>query len=386
MPKRESGQGRLRSAGRVAAIGALLACVLCFAACAAGEAAGAGSQGSARGAAVAVTDMLGRTVEVPEEAERVIGIGSSALRYLAYLEAIDKVVGVEQSELEDSVACSYRHVYHEAFADLPVIGDAGSNGTTPNAEAILQVAPDVIFANVDADTANALQERTGIPVVCTTITDAIFDEELYENLTLMGSIVGADERADELVAYLRQAADDLSARTEGISDVERKSAYAAGITFRGGHGFAGTEAGFAPFALTGVANIADGQGAEVCFDIDLEAVAAAQPDFIFIESGNLSLVAQDYASNPGFFETLEAVRAGNVFTLIPYRFYATNIELALANCYQVGCMVYPDRFADVDPTEKLDEITEVFLGTALSDDLAAQGYVFESVDLASQQG
>ena len=57
-----------------------------------------------------ITDMAGRTVEVPAEAERVIGIGASSLRMICYMQAADKVVGVEQSEQQDSVTCAYRPV------------------------------------------------------------------------------------------------------------------------------------------------------------------------------------------------------------------------------------------------------------------------------------
>ena len=72
---------------------------------------------------------------------------------------------------------------------------------------------------------------------------------------------------------------------------------------------------------------------------------------------------------------------GNVFSLVSYRFYATNVDLAIANCYQVGCSVYPDQFADVDPTKKLDEITDFFLGKGLSVDLAAANCAFQAYDL-----
>ena len=72
-----------------------------------------------------------------------------------------------------------------------------------------------------------------------------------------------------------------------------------------------------------------------------------------------------------------------MYSLIAYRFYATNIELALANCYQVGAVVYPDQFSDVDPTKKLDEITEFFLGKKLSSDLAAEDCEFKQLDIAA---
>jgi iron complex transport system substrate-binding protein len=45
-------------------------------------------------------------------------------------------------------------------------------------------------------------------------------------------------------------------------------------------------------------------------------------------------------------------------------------------------MVYPDSFSDVNPTDKLDEISEFFLGEKLSSDLAAEGYKFEQLNIA----
>ncbi|MGN0262155.1 MAG: iron ABC transporter substrate-binding protein [Eggerthellaceae bacterium] len=326
--------------------------------------------------------MLGRTVEVPTQVDSVIGIGSSSLRFITYLESIDKVVGVEQSELEDNVACPYRHVYHDELSQLPVIGDGGSKGVTPNEEAIMQVNPQVIIANIDKDAADSLQERTGIPVVCITVGNLIFDQDFYDSLKLVGQVLGKEDRAAQVIDYMNETEQDLKSRTADIEQADTATAYAAGISYRGGHGFAGTEAQFAPFDSVKVTNIVDSQGISGAFDIDLEAVSTAQPDFIFVESNNLSLVKEDYQANPEYFQSLDAVKNNQVYTLISYRFYSTNAELALANCYQVGAVAYPDRFADVDPIEKLDEITEFFLGQPLSSDLAETGCEFKQIDLS----
>lgn len=330
-----------------------------------------------------ITDMVGRSVEVPARTERLIGIGSSSLRLISYLQATDQVVGVERSEHEDKVTCGYRHAFHDVFKELPVIGDGGSKGTTPNEEAIMQAAPQVVFASIDKDAADSLQEKTGIPVVCLTLSDAVFDQKFYDNVELVGGIVGKQQRAEQIVAFMKDTQADLKKRTADIGDADKKTAYGAGISFRGGHGFAGTEAHFPPFEETNVKNIADVAGADGAFDIDLEKVASAQPDYIFIESGNLPLVKEDFDNNPAYFAALGAVKDHRTYTLISYRFYATNIELALANCYQVGAVAYPAGFSDIDPTEKLDEITDFFLGEKLSADLAAQGCTFKQIDLAN---
>lgn len=337
---------------------------------------------SAAATARTIEDMAGRSVEIPTEVDKVVGIGASSLRLVCYLDAVDRVVGVEQSEQEDFVTCSYRHVNRDTFSKLPAIGDGGSRGTTPNEEAIASLAPDVVIANVDKDTADALQERTGIPVVCITVTDAVFSQGFYDNVRFVGDVLGREQRAADIEQYMKDVQADLQKRTAEVAG--SVSAYAAGISYRGGHGFDGTEAGFPPFAACNVVNIADGGvSKDGPYTIDLERVSAAQPDVVFVEGGNLDLVKEDVAANPAYFDSISAVRNGEVYSLIAYRFYMTNVELALANCYQVGAVVYPDRFADVDPAAKLDEISAFFLGRGVASDLAGAGYAFEKVDLAS---
>lgn len=327
-----------------------------------------------------VTDVTGRVVDVPAEPQKIVGIGASSLRVICYLGEQDKVVGVEVSEQEDAVTCTYRHVNVESFKNLPVIGEGGAKGVTPNEEALINAAPDVIIASVDKDTADSLQAKTKIPVVCIEFNDKVFDQDIYDNITLAGAVLGAEKRADEIVSYMKDAQADLAKRVEGQPS---HTAYAAGVSFRGGHGFAGTEAGFAPFNSVNLTNIVDGEGASGCFDIDLEKVTSAQPECIFVDTSNLGLVKEDIANNPDYFKNLTAVQSGNVHSLVSYRYYQTNLDLALANCYAVGAAAYPEQFSDIDPTAKLGEITQFFLGKDISADLAAEGYSFGKVDLLS---
>lgn len=329
-----------------------------------------------------ITDMRGRSVEIPADLERIVAVGC-ALRPVCYLQAENMVVGVEASEQEDNVSCAYRHVNHDLFASLPVIGDGGSSGVTINEEALMEAAPQLVICDsLSADEADNLQQKTGIPFVCLDQPETVFDDKYYNNLELLGKVLGKEERAADVVNYIKEVDNDLEQRSAASENANNNTAYAAGINFRGGHGFDGTEANFQPFVACNVDNVADGHGSDGAFTIDLETVSAAQPDYIFMECGNLPLIKENYDTNPAYYQALKAVQDSHTYSLISYRFYSTNVELALANCYQVGAMVYPDSFADVNPTEKLDEISEFFLGEKLSGDLAAEGYKFEQLNIA----
>ena len=56
---------------------------------------------AAYGSTVKIEDSLGRSVTVPGEVERIVGVEAGALRLITYLEATNLVVGVENFEKRD---------------------------------------------------------------------------------------------------------------------------------------------------------------------------------------------------------------------------------------------------------------------------------------------
>ena len=60
------------------------------------------------------------------------------------------------------------------------------------------------------------------------------------------------------------------------------------------------------------------------------------------------------------------------YTGSPYKFYSTNYESVLADAYFIGKTLYPDRFSDIDPQQKADEITRFFVGKPVFSDLNSQ--------------
>ena len=325
-----------------------------------------------------ITDGAGRQVNVPEEIGSIVCVGVGALRYTCYVGAQDLVVGVEDYETKAGMSRLYNYVNFEKFKDLPVIGTNGE----PYTEEIIKLAPDVIvmsaYASVQADD---LQAKTGTPVVVVPGSDTTLDDGAYETIRIMGVLYGLEQRVSSLTEYLKSLQKDLDDRTKDIPDSEKPSVYVGGVSFKGHHGFEGTEAYYGPFELIHANNLANTTGQTGAFNIDLEQVLSWDPDIIFVDFNGISLINKDYAKNPDYYNALTAVQNGKVYSQISFRSSASNLETALADAYYAACVIYPEHFADIDPVAKAGEIFEMLLGVDPYADLKEAGYEFRPVEI-----
>ena len=325
-----------------------------------------------------ITDSTGRDVEIPSRVESIVCVGVGALRYSCYMDAADLVVGVEDYEVKEGMSRLYNYVNFDKFKDLPVTGTNGE----PNIEEIITAGPQVIvmssYASADADD---LQEKSGIPVVMVPGSDTTLDDNAYETIRIMGELYGKEDRAQELTAYLKGIQKDLDDRTADIPEEDKPSVYVAGVSFKGAHGFEGTEACYGPFELIHANNLANTTDQTGAFDIDLEQVLTWDPEIIFLDFNGMSLINEDYADNPDYYQNLTAVKEGKVYSQISFRSSASNLETALADAYYAACIMYPEQFSDIDPVEKAGEIFTALLGTNPYEDLKEAGYEFRQITI-----
>lgn len=288
------------------------------------------------------------------------------------------VVGVEDYEVKEGMSRLYNYVNFDKFKDLPVTGTNGE----PNIEEIITAGPQVIvmssYASADADD---LQEKSGIPVVMVSGSDTTLDDNAYETIRIMGELYGKEDRAQELTAYLKGIQKDLDDRTADIPEEDKPSVYVAGVSFKGAHGFEGTEAYYGPFELIHANNLANTTDQTGAFDIDLEQVLTWDPEIIFLDFNGMSLINEDYADNPDYYQNLTAVKEGKVYSQISFRSSASNLETALADAYYAACIMYPEQFSDIDPVEKAGEIFTALLGTNPYEDLKEAGYEFRQITI-----
>ncbi len=321
------------------------------------------ANGKPAGRKLVVEDLVGRKVTVPANPRRIIAL-AGALRMVVYLEAFDRVVGVEGLEKENppQVGRPYGMAIHRQAATLPDVGEGGLKPV--NIEKIIALRPDLIVtAGFDRFQADSMARKTGIPVLALSYggIGIVSDNQAVRSLELLGKILGKEQRARKLTKFIADTRNDLARRSRG-REKRGPTVYVGCIGYKGMHGITSTDANFYPLDAIGADNIAKGLRAGGHLFIDPEQILVWNPDVILVDVAGMPLLRKDYAARPAFYRKLKAVREGRVFQVMPYNNYYTNIETALADAYAAGARLYPGRFAGIDPDRKADEIIRFFTG------------------------
>lgn len=146
--------------------------------------------------------------------------------------------------------------------------------------------------------------------------------------------------------------------------------YLGGVAFKGPHGFQSTEPAYPPFKFTHARNLAYDKlmtTKELSnSNIAKEKIVAWDPEYLFLDLSTLQLGDKagglyELKTDPAYL-SLSSVKKNQVFGLLPYNWYTKNYGSILANAYYVGKLLYPDRFTDVEPEEKADEIYQFLVG------------------------
>lgn len=303
-----------------------------------------------------ITDMTGRTVSIPTSPDRVVGVGPGALRLLVYLEALNKVVGVEHSEKTWGKLNPY-NIANPEIRSLPSIGP--HFGGDP--ELIAAQRPDlVVWGFATAGQANDLQRQLDIPVLV--ISYGVYGKEFssfYRALRLLGRALGRENQASNLISYTRSIISDLEQRVADLSDQSRPSVYVGGISYQGGVGIQSTQPRYLPLTILNTPNVASNIAA-VHAMIDLEQIIVWNPQYMFISGSNFQRVMKDLKQP--VFQSVTAVRKNHIYRVHPVRFYELNVGTVLANSYYIGEVLYPKQFQDINPVTRSAKIYDAFVG------------------------
>ena len=349
---------------------------------------------------VTVTDMIGREVEVvPGSYQRVVCIGAGALRMYSYIGDVNLLCGVEdidnasladRPKMFDSVARPYVLACSDVFETLPSCGVGGPMAQTAEAEKILACNPDIVISEFeDVEKEDALQEQLGVPVITlSTGSRGVFDDAFAGSMELLGTIFGQEEKAAQINEYVAQQAAEITARTADIAEDAKPSVYVCGLGNWGTTDHLMTAENYVSFQIANVKNVLSGTGMQGVQPIEAEKFVALgeDMDIIIMDAAAVKNIAPMYQEDPTMFDTCKAWQDGEVYLEMAYNAYYTNFEIALVNTWFIAKTVYPEQFADIDLTEKTNEVTKMFLGAELAEEIFAMPTSFggyQKIDTAT---
>jgi iron complex transport system substrate-binding protein len=303
-------------------------------------------------------DQADRTVTVPRPIERVVSPCLDGIRTIVSLSEVDKLVGV--ASCVPNYEGEYLLVAFPELKELPLMGDFGNL----NMELIVALKPDVIFASAGyTEAINALQESTGIPVVCLGGSSSWTKLGDFEIFRLVGTVIGKEKEADGLISYFNEKIAGLTEVTSQIPDSEKPKVYLAFWTFQGT--ITRTPVRYDPVDLAGGINVAKEAAAGAggyAIDVSKEQIIKWNPDVILMHGkhGKKGMDKEEVLSDPDL-QTVNAVKNHRVNHTKGFMMGWDPVT-GLTEVFYMAKLFYPEEFKDLDVEKECDEILEKAYG------------------------
>lgn len=313
---------------------------------------------------ITIVDMRNKTVTIPKDVNRIVTvpIPHPAIFY-AVAGSGEKIIGMHplsMSAVEESILGVMAPELKKASTTFV------KTEFEVNVEELLKLKPDVViqWARTDKEIKEIEKiEAVGIPVIGIKYGT---QEELDGIITIMGQLVGREEKAAELIAYHHAVIDEISAITKKIPVEKRpKVLYIYNESIR-----AAGKGTYNDFWIetTGGINVAGSiQG---WANVNMEQVLAWNPDIMYV--GNFTSVQpEDFFRNKirgQDWSQVEAVKKGQVYKvpLGAYRWDPPNAESPLMLKW-LAMKHHPELF-HYNIRKEIKDFFSRFYGYAVSDE------------------
>ncbi|GAB6266789.1 MAG: ABC transporter substrate-binding protein [Methanothrix sp.] len=319
-------------------------------------------------------DALNRTVKIKMPVERAVVAFAPLAEEIAAIGADNKIVGVSSDIIK----------LPELFPTLSKCQNVGRTKEL-DLEKIISLKPDllVIYEGGDKDIINKL-ETANIPVVFSESHGDLLNS--ISAIRRLGYILDVTDKAEEYTNWYGSYLDDISSKTEDLSDEEKPSVFyywapsdllplgtsgkgcpvIAMINTAGGRDLAANQPG--------------GDLPGVYIHVDSEWVIEQNPSIVLWEalipnnnagyqvknSTAVEMMLNKFANITGF-SNIDAVKNQNVYSM---SFYILTETPWIGTVY-LAKLLHPDLFQDIDPREVHQEYLKRFLH--LDFDISKQG-------------
>ena len=339
--------------------------------------------------AVEITDVAGRKVDIEAPAKRVLVGEARQIHVIAALKGdktFDNIVGW-RDDLVKKDPDSYT-AYVERFpqiADLPRFGYLPTGDFS--LESAIALSPDVITLNLEVlKTAqeSGFEEKAAAAGIKVVYLDFRLDPDKNSeaSIRILGQLFGAEQRAEEFIAYRRAQIALVTDKLASIKDLKRPGVFierAPGISGENNccRTFGPVNFG-AMVEQAGGHNIASGIIKTTFGDLNPEQLVVSNPEHVIVTGSNwaaesdinqfvpvgrgadITLARERLAKlmtrTP--FPELQAVKNGNAHA-VWHQFYGAPYEFFPIQ--QFAKWFHPDIFADLDPEKNFEDFHQKFL-------------------------
>lgn len=306
------------------------------------------------GSRVLIEDTAGRTVEIPENPQRIVSIPVVMPPLLYAVDGTGVRVKGMHPVTKTAVKKSVLAKMAPEYLDVPTGFIKG--GFKVNIEELMKLDPDLVFQISPEKREIEKMEAAGIPVLATDSGD--FYNYYTGYLRMLGQVLGKEQRAAELRGEFDRTVELVAERLAKVDSSERPRGL---ILFNVERLMATGTGSFAGFWLekTGAVNVASEiktspRGATV----GMEQILRWNPDVIYI-TNFCQTMPDDIIQNriPGQdWSSVKAVRQGRVhkIPLGEYRWYPPSADSALMLKWMAQ-KNHPDKFANMDIKREIRE-------------------------------
>jgi len=297
-----------------------------------------------------ITDMLGRTVEIPTEINKVVTVGAVPIinGYIFAMGEGDKIANGLPAFAQKTK--KYQILLAPQIANEPVLQGA-SRGV--NIEELLKVNPDVVFT-MSKDQIEVM-ERNNIPVVFLSCRNA---NESKQIIKLMGEIFNKPSRARDYINYFNATVDRVDKVVSSIS-VEKKPKvlycmHLNTVTHLIVDWWINKAGGI---------SVSSGKRSTEKYQFDKEQLLKWDPDILIVSTPD----EFNRVYNDPVYNSISAVKNKKVYIgpIGIFRWCHRDVEMPLTVLWAAK-IFYPDKFKDVDLEKETMDFYRKFFNYNLS--------------------
>ncbi len=300
-----------------------------------------------------VTDLQGTDVEIPNHVTKIAAAYPAVDEIFLLLGSEDQVCAINQYNQSNEWLLKLA----PSLKELPTLFDSSGKF---DAETLLSINPDVVVCGSE-EVAEAVRAQ-GIPAV---VAMAISVDSLKQTISLIGEILGADDRASDLVSYYEDNMKQATDRTSDLSADQRPKVYYA--TGNGPLNTEGTGSIVTDWmTMAGGTNVAADNGIDGMFkDVTTEQLLAWNPDIIITVNNK---VRDEFLSDSAYAD-LTAVKNGAVYASPSgaYTWCVRSADEATMTLW-AATKIQPDLFSDIDYDAITKDFYTQFYNYELTDD------------------